>query len=82
MAHRPELENVKQRGFFVEVHNNDMHRAMRKLKKMVQQDGIFQVLRERERFEQPSMKRKKAKARAAKRWQKKLRELRDLGITN
>ena len=80
MSHRPELENVKQRGFFVEVHNNDVNKALRKMKKMLQQDGIFQTLRERERCEQPSMVRKKAKARAAKRWQKKLKELRNSGI--
>ena len=82
MSNKVELENVKQRGFYVEVHNNDVNKALRKLKKMVQQDGIFQTLRERERFEQPSMKRKKAKARAQKRWQKKLKELRSQGITN
>ena len=50
------------------------------MKKILQQDGIFQTLRERERFEQPSMTRKKAKARAVKRWQKKLKELRNSGI--
>jgi len=82
MTHRPEIENVRQRGFFVEVHNNDVNKALRKMKKILQQDGIFQTLRERERFETPSMKRKKAKARAQKRWQKKLRELRNSGIAN
>ena len=82
MTHRPEIENVRQRGFFVEVHNNDVNKALRKMKKILQQDGIFQTLRERERFETPSMKRKKAKARAQKRWQKKLRELRTAGIAN
>ena len=82
MTNRLELENVKQRGFFVEVHNNDVNKALRKMKKMLQQDGIFQTLRERERFEQPSAKRKKAKARAQKRWQKKLKELRNMGIAN
>jgi small subunit ribosomal protein S21 len=82
MTHRPEIENVRQRGFFVEVHNNDVNKALRKMKKILQQDGIFQTLRERERFETPSMQRKKAKARAQKRWQKKLRELRTAGIAN
>jgi small subunit ribosomal protein S21 len=82
MAKTPELENVKQHGFYVEVHNNDVNKALRKMKKMLQQDGIFQLLRKHERFEQPSMKRKKAKARAVKRWHKKLKELKQLGITN
>ena len=80
MSNTPELENIRQRGLFVEVHNNDINKALRKMKKLLQQDGIHQTLRERERFEQPSMTRKKAKARAAKRWQKKLKELRNSGI--
>ena len=82
MSHSPELENVRQRGLFVEVHNNDVNKALRKMKKLLQQDGIHQILRERERFETPSMKRKKSKARAQKRWQKKLKELRTAGIAN
>jgi small subunit ribosomal protein S21 len=80
MSHSPELENIRQRGLFVEVHNNDVNKALRKMKKLLQQDGIHQALRERERFETPSMKRKKAKTRAEKRWQKKLKELRTAGI--
>jgi small subunit ribosomal protein S21 len=78
--YRPELENVRQRGLFVEVHNGDVTKALRKMKKIIQQDGIFQTLRDRERFETPSQQRKKAKARAVKRWQKKLKELRTQGI--
>ena len=82
MSNTPELENIRQRGLFVEVHNNDINKALRKMKKLLQQDGIHQTLRERERYETPSMKRKKSKARAQKRWQKKLKELRTNGITN
>lgn len=74
-----EVEDLKQKGTYVEVHNNDVNKALRKLKKVVQAEGIFQTLRERERFEKPSMKRKKQKARAVKRWQKKMRELREQG---
>jgi small subunit ribosomal protein S21 len=81
MADRPEIEHIRQRGLYVEVHNNDVNKALRKLKKQIQQDGIFQTLRERERFETPSTKRKKNKARAVKRWQKKLKELKTLGVT-
>jgi len=75
-----EVTDLKQKGLFVEVHNNDVNKALRKLKKQIQSDGIFQTLRERERFETPSQKRKKAKARAQKRWQKKLKEMRTAGI--
>tara|TARA_B110000305_G_C19355250_1_gene596442 strand:- start:223 stop:456 length:234 start_codon:yes stop_codon:yes gene_type:complete len=58
------------RGMYVEVRNNDIGRAMRKLKKMVSNENIFQEVREKEAFEKPSLKRKKAKAAARKRWLK------------
>ena len=74
-----EYEDLRQKGTLVEVHNNDINKAMRKLKKVVQAEGIFQTLRERERFEKPSVKRKKEMARAVKRWQKKQRDLREQG---
>jgi small subunit ribosomal protein S21 len=74
-----EIEDLRQKGTTVEVHNNDVNKALRKLKKLVQAEGIFQTLRDRERFEKPSVKRKKQKARAVKRWQKKLNELRVQG---
>lgn len=74
-----EIEDLRQNGTFVEVHNNDMNKALRKLKKVVQAEGIFQTLRERERFEKPSVKKKKQQARAVKRWQKKQKDLRDQG---
>jgi small subunit ribosomal protein S21 len=72
MASEP--NDLKQKGLFVEVYNNDINKALRRLKKMIQSEGIFQTLRDREHFEKPSSKRKKAKVRAVKRWQKKMRE--------
>jgi small subunit ribosomal protein S21 len=74
-----EIEDLRQKGTLVEVHNNDVTKALRKLKKVVQAEGIFQTLRERERFEKPSVKRKKQQARAVKRWEKKQRDLREQG---
>lgn len=73
-----EYEDLKQKGIYVEVHNNDVNKAMRKLKKILQGEGVFQTLREREFYESKSTKRKKAKARAVKRWQKKQRELKEI----
>lgn len=70
-----EVGDLKQKGLYVEVHNNDVNRALRRLKKVVQNEGIFQTLRDREYYESKGAKRKKAKARAVKRWHKKLREL-------
>lgn len=57
-------------GMAVEVRNNDVNRALRKLKKMMNNEGIFKELRDREHYEKPSLKRKKEKAAARKRWLK------------
>ena len=68
-----ELPNQKSnglRGTYVEVRDNNINQAMRRLKKILQQEGVFKELHERTYFEKPSMKRKKAKAVAIKRWQK------------
>jgi small subunit ribosomal protein S21 len=43
---------------------------MSRLKKLLQREGVFKELRDRQSFEKPSMKRKKAKAAARKRYQK------------
>lgn len=64
-----------KRGLNVKVKNNDVNRALKKLKKLMQQEGIFQELRKRESFEKPSLKRKREKAQAVKRWQKKQAEM-------
>tara|TARA_R110000782_G_scaffold98393_2_gene183689 strand:- start:258 stop:479 length:222 start_codon:yes stop_codon:yes gene_type:complete len=62
--------HMKGRGMSVEVRNNDVNRAMRKLKKMMSNENILREVREREAFEKPSLKRKKAKAAARSRWKK------------
>lgn len=65
-------------GLYVEVRNNDIGWALRKFKKKVQEDGILQELRNKEYFEKPSIKRKKAKAAARSRWLKKLARDKDI----
>ena len=68
-SHRaPRDPNPK--GTLVEVRDNNMGQAMRRLKKILQQEGVFREMRDRRFFEKPSMTRKKAKAAARKRWQK------------
>ena len=59
-------------GTKIYVKNNDIACAMRKLKKLMQQEKVFQTLKEKEFFEKPSLKRKRAKASAIKRWKKQL----------
>ena len=66
--HRNDEPGLK--GLYVEVRNNDVNRAMRNLKKMINNEGISQEMRERESFEKPSMTKKKARAAARKRWVK------------
>lgn len=58
------------RGTLVEVRDNNVNQAMSRLKKLLQREGVFKELRDRQSFEKPSMKRKKAKAAARKRYQK------------
>jgi small subunit ribosomal protein S21 len=57
-------------GSRVEVRDNNTGQALRRLKKMLQAEGVFQEMRDREAFEKPSLKRKKARAAAKKRHQK------------
>ena len=66
---KDDYSNAKN-GTKIYVKNNDVGRAMRKLKKMMQQEKVFQEIRDREFFEKPSLKRKRAKASAIKRWKK------------
>jgi small subunit ribosomal protein S21 len=63
--------NDPDNGMVVKVHNNDVNRALRRLKKLVNNEGVLKELRERQYYEKPSLKRKKAKAAARKRWLKK-----------
>lgn len=65
-------------GTKVEVRNNDFGKAMRRFKKIVQDEGILQEVRNREAFEKPSIRRKREKAAARSRWLKKLSMSRDV----
>lgn len=68
---------VKVQGLSVEVRNNDVNKALRRFKKKVQEDGILQTLREKEYYEKPTAKRKKAKAAARARHLKSLKKATD-----
>ena len=51
----------------VDVRNNNVDQALRVLKKKLQQDGLFNELREREFYMSKSEKRRRAKAAAVRR---------------
>lgn len=70
------------RGLRVEVRNNDVNFALRKLKKKVEEDGLLQQLRDREFYEKPSIVRAKAKKIGRARWLKKLSLMNGSAITN
>ena len=74
--------NDGPRGLSVEVRNGDINSALRKFKKKVQDSGLLQELRAREFYEKPTTKRKREKAQAVSRWQKKVKQQEErLGIT-
>ena len=63
-------DRTEKQGLYVEVRNNDVGRALRKLKKLVNQEGVIKDLRAKEYYEKPSLKKKREKAQARKRWLK------------
>ena len=74
MAYR---EPREKRGLRVEVRNNDINRAWRKLKRLLQDEGVLQEFRDRKHYTKPSEKRARAKAAGRARWLKKKREIED-----
>ena len=63
-----------KRGIMVEVRNNNVEKALRILKKKLQDDGLFNELREREAFMSKGERRRKSAAAGKRREQKKLEE--------
>jgi len=59
-----------RRGLYVEVRNNDVSKALRRLKKLMNQEGMVKDMRKKEFYEKPSAVRKREKAQARKRWLK------------
>lgn len=55
------------------VKDGNVEKALRKFKKKITESGLLIELREREAFEKPNVTRKKKKAAAKNRWQKKIR---------
>jgi small subunit ribosomal protein S21 len=53
--------------------DGNVEKAMRKFKKKVLESGLLRDLKDRETYEKPTTRRKKAKAAAKNRWQKQLR---------
>ena len=60
----------------VQVHSNDIERALRDLKRMVQREGLIRELKRRTSYEKPSIKKKRKSLEAERRRRKALRRKR------
>lgn len=74
-THFKKKEHHKVEGRTVAVRDgDDLNKALRKLKRKVEDSKVLEELRKREAYEKPSTKRKRAKASAKARWRKKLQK--------
>jgi small subunit ribosomal protein S21 len=60
---------------FLEIHvmDNNVEKAIRVLKRKLQQEGLFREMKQRKFYEKPSVKRKRKEKEAQRRLRKKLR---------
>lgn len=80
---RPPQDNDGEKTFTgtkIEVRNNDVNFALRKLKKILERNDFQKELSRHEYFEKPSVKRKRNKEAAKKRWQKEVNKMRLSGV--
>lgn len=59
----------------IKVHNGDLNKAMKVMKRKLQQDGFFRDLKKRRFYEKPSMRRKRKQAEARRRMLKRMRKM-------
>ena len=50
-------------SFTIEVRNNNVEKALRVMKKKMKKEGLFQELKDRQYYQEPSFKRREAKKR-------------------
>ena len=61
----------------VEVRRGNVDKAIRSMKNKLEQDGLFNILREREFYESKGTKRRKSKAASIRRQQRELEKRKD-----
>ena len=59
----------------VTVHDNQIEKALRDLKKKLTKEGFFSEIKERRFYDKPSVQKKKKRAKAAKRRRKRMRRV-------
>lgn len=62
------------KGRKVLVNDNNVEKALRKLKKKISDSGLLQEVRDRQEYIKPTVKRKVAKNQAVRRWKKYLKD--------
>lgn len=65
---------IKFYGHSIVVKNDNVEKALRKLKKKVSESNKLQEVRDREFYEKPTSVRKRKKSAAKARWRKQLRD--------
>ena len=73
-SNQSKLDSKYKKGIVVEVRNGNVEKAMRVLKKKLQDDGIFNDLRNREFFMSRGEKKRKEKAAGKRRAKKALQK--------
>ena len=76
-GYRRNYRQEPMEAMIVVVHNNDITKALRTLKKKMQNEGIFNELRERTGFKSRGEKRRLEKAAGRRRYLKKQQKLKD-----
>lgn len=59
----------------VKVFNDDVNRASKKLRRKLQQEGMFRELKHRRFYEKPSVRRRRKQKEAERRLRKKMRRM-------
>jgi small subunit ribosomal protein S21 len=62
------------KGRRIQVNDNNVEKALRKLKKKIADSGLLQEVRDRMEYVKPTIKRKLAAGQAKRRWKKYLRD--------
>lgn len=58
----------------IKVHNNNVDRALRTLKRLMQKEGFYKEMKKRSFYEKPSEKRKRKQKEAVKKIRKMMRQ--------
>lgn len=69
------MSDLKQNGLKVVVKNGDLERAIRRLDRLVKDEGVMAALKKGRQFDKPSVLKRQAKDAAIKRWHRKQKEL-------